>query len=110
MYFDMAHRGVQLDVGWAFDNTGSVKQVAGIGVVGLNETSKIVSYDRDDLGRITGTSTEVVNGIRPYVGPMYTLDWNNFRLQAGVGVKAQDRNQSQVRALVQIGYTPPIGF
>lgn len=101
---------MQLDIGWAFDNSGSFKQVAGIGIVGLNETSKVVTYDRDALGRVTGTSTEIVNGIRPYIGPIYTLDWNNFRLQAGVGLKANEKNQSQVRALFQIGYVPPIGF
>jgi len=110
MYFDTAHRGLQLDLGVAFDNSGAVKQVAGLAIIGVNETFRNVSYQRDQFGRITETNTEIVNGMRFYAGPVYTLDWNNFRFQAGAGLKVQENNQSRVRALFQIGYTPPIGF
>lgn len=110
MYFGVDRRGAQLDIGWAFDNAGPLKQVVGVAAVLLNETDKVTAYERDDFGRVTTTTVETVNSLRPYVGPTYTADWNSFRLQAGIGARPSPQGQSNFRVLFQIGYTPPLGW
>jgi hypothetical protein len=110
MYYGDSQRGIQVDLGWAFDNTGEFRQVVGMGFAFLNETSSNSSNETNELGVPTSTTTVTTNDLKPFLGPTYTAEWNNIRLQAGVTYRLDPSSQSTFRFLVQLGYVLPVGF
>ena len=108
MYYGNSQRGVQLDVGVAIVNSGTLRQAVGLALVGVNETTTNTTSNYDAFDRPTQTNIETINAIEFYSGPVYTLDWKSFRLQVGGGYKVSDGAQSNVRFFFQLGYTPPL--
>lgn len=110
MYYAPNLRGLQAEVGWAFDNSGNFKQALSIAAIGFNGTRKNARDERDIYGRIIKTTIDTVNEFHPYLGPTYIFDWNDFRLQGGVATRLDASREPQLRFLIQIGYTPRIRF
>jgi hypothetical protein len=111
MYYGQSQRGVQLDTSWAFDNTGDFRQTVGVSLALLNDASSNTTVTgTDEFGRTTETTTVTTNLLKPYLGPSYSVQWNNFRLGGGAGIGLDPTAQSAFRVLLQLGYSLPIGF
>ena len=110
IYLSRERRGLELDAGWIFDNSGAVRQVVGLALIGNAERHEETRYERDDFGRVTSTIIETRYRVMPYAGPVYTFDWNGLRVQAGVAARLSSEGESAMRGVFQLGYITPVSI
>ncbi|MBY0371960.1 hypothetical protein K2X33_14840 [bacterium] len=108
MYFDARHRGAELDIGWAFGNSGNFKH----GIVGSLawlpvETVSTITHT-DQIGRTAAIENISEQAVVPFVGAGYLFDWQEFRLQVGAALPTS--GSGPVRMLIQFGFLPTINW
>lgn len=101
MFWGREQRALQTELLWLHDAKGAFQQGVGAALVLFNE--HVNERVETSPGVFQNTT---IDRLKPYLGPVYVVNWKNFRAELGVSFRLGSGQDTAVRPLFQIGYTP----